>query len=289
MSPDLLSVIVRSAGFVFLFQTAGAALFAALFASRLTASAGNVRRLAIGSAWAGIFFVGAHLWLDAARMSGEFAGMLDSSMLRLALSSSSAAAQAMQMAGLLVIASGSVSTRYGKVFGVLGALLAVSGFILTGHTSVHPWRVVLAPLLMLHLLIVAFWFGSLLPLWIVSQREPIALAATVLEKFSRLATWLVPLIALAGLIMAGIIARGVPPLAEPYGALLLTKLVAFAVLMGFAALNKWRLVPAMEVAQAQSLPALRRSMLAEFCLIVGVLAVTATMTTFFSPEAQATQ
>jgi len=65
--------------------------------------------------------------------------------------------------------------------------------------------------------------------------------------------------------------------------------VAFAVLMGFAALNKWRLVPAMEVAQAQSLPALRRSMLAEFCLIIGVLAVTATMTTFFSPEAQAMQ
>ena len=245
MSPDLLSVIIRSAGFVLLFQAAGAALFIALFTSRLVASVGIIRRLAIGSAWAGVVFVGVHLWLDAARMSGEFAGMLDPSMLRLALNSSSASAQAMQMAGLLVIASGSVSTRYGKVFSVLGALLAVSGFILTGHTSVHPWRVVLAPLLMLHLLIVAFWFGSLLPLWIVSRREPIALAATVLEKFSRLATWLVPLIALAGLIMAGVIARGVPPLAEPYGALLLTKLVAFAALMGFAALNKWRLVPAM--------------------------------------------
>jgi len=287
MSPDLLSVIIRSAGFVLLFQAAGAALFIALFTSRLAASVGIIRRLAIGSAWAGVVLAGVHLWLDAARMSGEFAGMLDPSMLRLALNSSSAAAQAMQMAGLLVIASGSVSARYSKVFGVLGALFAVSGFILTGHTSVHPWRVVLAPLLVLHLLIVAFWFGSLLPLWIVSKGEPIALAATVLDKFSRLATWLVPLIALAGLIMAGIIARGVPPLAEPYGALLLTKVVAFAALMGFAALNKWRLVPAMEVAPAQSLPALRRSMLAEFCLIVGVLAVTATMTTFFSPEAQA--
>jgi len=287
MSPDLLSVIIRSAGFVLLFQAAGAALFIALFTSRLAASVGIIRRLAIGSAWAGVVLAGVHLWLDAARMSGEFAGMLDPSMLRLALNSSSAAAQAMQMAGLLVIASGSVSARYSKVFGVLGALFAVSGFILTGHTSVHPWRVVLAPLLVLHLLIVAFWFGSLLPLWIVSKGEPIALAATVLDKFSRLATWLVPLIALAGLIMAGIIARGVPPLAEPYGALLLTKLVAFVALMGFAALNKWRLVPAMEVAPAQSLPALRRSMLAEFCLIVGVLAVTATMTTFYSPEAQA--
>jgi len=287
MSPDLLSVIIRSAGFVLLFQAAGAALFIALFTSRLAASVGIIRRLAIGSAWAGVVLAGVHLWLDAARMSGEFAGMLDPSMLRLALNSSSAAAQAMQMAGLLVIASGSVSARYSKVFGVLGALFAVSGFILTGHTSVHPWRVVLAPLLVLHLLIVAFWFGSLLPLWIVSKGEPIALAATVLDKFSRLATWLVPLIALAGLIMAGIIARGVPPLAEPYGALLLTKLVAFVALMVFAALNKWRLVPAMEVAPAQSLPALRRSMLAEFCLIVGVLAVTATMTTFYSPEAQA--
>lgn len=139
-----------------------------------------------------------------------------------------------------------------------------------------------APLLLLHLLVVAFWFGSLLPLWIVSKREPLAVTASVLNRFSRLATWLVPLIALAGLIMAGLIARGVPPLIEPYGALLLTKLVAFAALMGLAALNKWRLVPTIEATPVQSLSALRCSMLAEICLIVGVLAVTATMTTLLA-------
>ena len=287
MSPDLLSVLVRSVGFALLFQAAGTALFDLLFKTRLTANVDIVRRLATGSALAGVVFVGAHLWLDAARMSGEFAGLFDPSMLRLALTSSSAAAQAMQIVGLVLIATGSLSARHERVFSILGALLAVSGFTLTGHTSVHPWRAVLAPLLVLHLLIVAFWFGSLLPLWIVSKREPLPVTAVVLNQFSRLATWLVPLIALAGLIMVGIIAHGVPPLAEPYGALILTKLVAFAALMSLAALNKWRLVPAIEAASAQSLPALRRSMLAEFCLIVGVLAVTATLTTFFSPEAQA--
>lgn len=289
MSPDLLSVIVRSAGFVLLFQAAGAALFTALFRTRLIASAGIVHRLTVGSAWAGVIFVGMHLWLDAARMSGEFAGLLDSSLLKLALSSSSAAAHALQMAGLLVIAAGRMGARRGTAFGVLGALLAVSGFILTGHTSVHPWRVILAPLLGLHLLIAAFWFGSLLPLWIVCERESITAAATVLDKFSRLATWLVPLIALVGLIMVGLIARGIPRPTEPYGALILVKLAAFAVLMGLAALNKWRLVPAIEAGSAPSLSALRRSMLAEFCLIVGVLAVTATLTTFFSPEPSVTE
>lgn len=289
MSPDLLSVAVRSIGFALLFQAAGTALFDAMFQARLTASVGLLRRIAFASASVGIVFIGAHLWLDAARMSGEFGGLFDPAMLRLAVASSSAAAQTAQMAGLFLIAIGAASTRRDIVFNVLGALIAVSGFTLTGHTSVHPWRAILAPLLVLHLLIVAFWFGSLLPLWIVSKRETLAVTAFVLNEFSRLATWLVPLIALAGLIMVGIIAHGVPPLAEPYGALILTKLVAFAALMGLAALNKWRLVPAIEAASAQSLPALRRSMLAEFCLIVGVLAVTATMTAFFSPEAQAVE
>ena len=289
MSPDVLSVIVRSAGFVLLFQATGAALFAALFNGRIDASAGTIRRLAVGSALAGIILVGAHLWLDAARMSGEFGGILDPAMLRLALASSSAAAQATQMAGLLVIAASCLSARHAILCGVLGTLIAIAGFALTGHTSVHPWRVVLAPLLLLHLLIVAFWFGSLLPLWIVCKREALALAAMVLEKFSRLATWLVPLIAVAGLIMAGIIARGIPPLDEPYGALILAKIAGFALLMGLAALNKWQLVPAIETAPAKSLPALRRSMLAEFFLIVGVLSITAVMTTFFSPEIQAAE
>jgi putative copper export protein len=61
-----------------------------------------------------------------------------------------------------------------------------------GHTSVNAHRWTLAGLLMVHLLIVAFWFGGLWPLYVVSLRETPTQAAIVLERFSAAATWLLP-------------------------------------------------------------------------------------------------
>jgi putative copper export protein len=56
----------------------------------------------------------------------------------------------------------------------------------------------------------------------------------------------------------------------------------FAVLMGLAALNKWRYGPACAAGEAR---AFRRTVIVEYVLVCLVLAVTATMTTFYSPEA----
>ncbi len=46
--------------------------------------------------------------------------------------------------------------------GVTGAVLVAASFALTGHTSSSDRRLALVPLLLAHLLIVAFWFGALL-------------------------------------------------------------------------------------------------------------------------------
>jgi len=43
--PDVVSVILRALSFVFLFQAAGTALFAAIFGRRLSSSQISVRRL----------------------------------------------------------------------------------------------------------------------------------------------------------------------------------------------------------------------------------------------------
>jgi putative copper resistance protein D len=130
---------------------------------------------------------------------------------------------------------------------------------------------------------VALWFGSLLPLWIVSKRELLEVAANIFREFSTFATWLVPLIAIVGVAMAVLLCSGLPNLQAPYGVLLATKLSAFLLLMIFAALNKWRLVPAAEKGFPTSLQGLRSSMAIEFMLIISVLGVTAVMTSFYSP------
>jgi copper resistance protein D len=284
MSPDIVSVAIRAIGFVFVLQAAGAAIFVALFNKHIDATADFIHKLTLLASLLGVVFVMMHQTLIAARMTGEFNGVMDLSMQRLAWLSSDGASHAMQVFGLLLVA---VETRHRTKFGLLsmiGVLCIASAFTLIGHTSVHPLHYILAVLLVIHLFIVAFWFGALLPLWMVTKREPMSAATVVLNRFSSIATYSVPLIAVAGIVMTVLIAGGIPSLAEPYGALIFAKAAGFTMLMGLAALNKWRLVPTFANNLMQSQKALRRSIAAEFTLIIVVLSVTAVMTTFFSPN-----
>jgi putative copper export protein len=172
--------------------------------------------------------------------------------------------------------------RGGAPWASLGGAISLGAFVLSGHTSAHAERAILAPLLALHVLIIGFWFGSLAPLLLVVRLESRSMAAAVLLRFSRIAGWLVPLILLAGLAMAWILAGSIGVLRKPYGELLLAKFTGFGVLMLFAAYNRWKLTPALQ--QGASGTSLRRSIVAEYLLIVVVLSVTAVMTTFFSPD-----
>src|SRR5258706_536957 len=100
--------------------------------------------------------------------------------------------------------------------------------------------------------------------------------------FSAIAGWLVPLILVVGLGMAWILAGSLAVLRQPYGQLLIAKIVGFALLMLLAAANRWRLVPAL--AAGSPVSALRRSILMEIALLVAVLSTTAVLTTYYSPH-----
>jgi putative copper export protein len=114
----------------------------------------------------------------------------------------------------------------------------MAGFLLAGHRSAHALRWLLAPLLALHLLIVAFWFGALVPLATVSRAETPPNAPQIVERLSVIAGTLVPLIALAGFIMAWILAGTLGVLRKPNGELLTAKFAGFALLMLLTAYNK---------------------------------------------------
>jgi copper resistance protein D len=283
---DVLSVILRALSFVLLFQAAGVAIFVALFGGRLAGSRDAVRRLGQAAALAAIVSVAAHYALEAARMAGELSGMWDPALQAMVWHSPSRAALICRLAGLLLIALGlQVASLRSMIAAVGGAVLATGAFALTGHTSVNVHRGTLATLLMFHLLIVAFWFGALWPLYLASLRETPARASDIIERFTALATWLVPVILLAGIVMAVLLLPNMSALGQPYGELLIAKIAGFAVLMGLAAANKWRLGPALVIAPLQSGRWFRRSVAAEYVLIAAVLAITAVMTSFFSPEA----
>jgi putative copper resistance protein D len=284
--PDVISVILRALSFVLLLQAAGVAIFVAIFGRRLASSRAEVHRLGQAAAIAAIVLVAAHYAMEAARMAGEMSGMWDPALQGMAWNSPARAALICRLLGLLLIAVGLQNAGVrGTILAAGGAVLATGAFTLTGHTAVNVHRAALAALLMLHLVVVAFWFGALWPLYTASLRETPAQASDIIERFTAVATWLVPVILLAGIVMAVLLLPNVSALNEPYGRLLIAKVVGFAVLMGLAAANKWRLGPALVHGPVQSGLWFRRSVAAEYVLIAAVLAITAVMTSFFSPEA----
>lgn len=282
MTPDVLSVIVRALAFIALFQAVGAVFFLTGFTRQLTISRVAIRHLVLIAAGCGVILLLTHLALDAARMAGDYSGLWDRDLQQLAWSSASGWAQLTQVAALLLVLG---ALRRSAHWGAsLGGTIAVAGFLLTGHTSAHASRAVLAPLLGLHLLIVAFWFGALAPLLIVIRIEAQPLAAQIVARYSAIAGFLVPLIALAGLDLAWILTGTLTVLRRPYGQLLLIKLILFSLLMALAAWNKWRLTPALALGEARAAVALRGSIIAEIILIAVVLSVTAALTTLYSPD-----
>jgi len=284
-APDIVSVVLRTLWFVLLFQAAGIALFVALLGSGLSDSIPDIRRSGVWAAALAILFLCGHYSLEAARMAGDFSGMADGSLQGLVLRSSTSEALALRLAGMgLIILSLRVPRPRGRAIGLIGALLAGTAFTLTGHTSVHSHRPVLAVLLLSHVLIGMFWFGSLRALWLVSVREARERAAKVVESFSATAVWLVPLLLVAGLAMTAVLVPSWGTFVQPYGELLIVKLALFAGLMGLAAANKRRFGPGIAEGMPDAASRFRRAVVAEAVLICVVLGVTACLTTFFSPE-----
>jgi putative copper resistance protein D len=304
---DALSVVLRALGFLALFQAAGTAIFLAFFGGELTASTQVIRRIGVLAGWIASALVVGHYALEPARMAGELAGMMDPTYVGMVTESSLSVVLALRVVGLALIliglrgaqaskietaakTPGLLGARSSKVAlvpkapGLLGALLIAASFVFMGHTTTHAHRWLLDAMLLTHLLVVAFWFGALLPLYRVSAQEAADVAGRIVEAFSRRAIWLVPALFIAGLVLAISIVPTLAALLTTYGRLLLTKIAGFALLMVLATLNKWRYGPALARNDMAAGTAFRRSVLAEYAIIAAVLCVTAVMTTFYSPD-----
>jgi putative copper export protein len=285
VSPDLLSVPLRTLALIAVFQAAGAAFFVLLFGPWLARCRQRIRRLGCQAALCGVLLIALQQWLRGARMAGDYDGLIDPALQRLAWGGSAGAAAGLQIIALGVIAAGLAGPgRAASAIAAGGAVLVACAFALTGHTSEHGPRALLAALLCVHLLIVAFWFGALLPLFICSRAEARGDALALLRAFSGVAGWLVPAIAVAGLAIAIMLIPAPGGWRAPYGLLLLTKLAAFGLLLLLAAWNRWWAVPALAAGDAGARPtALHRSIAIEYLLLCAVLAITALLTSFYSP------
>ena len=282
--PEIVALGLRAVSFVAVLQAAGVAMFLWLFSRSLATSAGKIRSLGVSAAIAGGVFTFAYHLVQPAWMTGSFSGMFDGSLHAMLLISDAGATTAIRILGLVMLVLGLPKpTRLGEASSLIGATLIVVSFGLMGHTAAHDQRWILVTLLVVHLLIIAFWFGALLPLYMAAARETLSDNALVIENFSAIAAWLVPIIFVAGLGMSVLLLEEVNNLWTAYGVSLLAKVSGFVVLMGLATLNKWRFAPAIAAGDAPALRNFQRSVAAEWGLIIAVLVVTAVMTGLFSP------
>ncbi len=275
---------LRAAAFVAVLHAAGLALFRALFEGDLDRASQSILGMARWSTGAALVTVAVHRSFEPARVTGSFDGVLDGSLHSLLWSSDAGATAALQILGLVVVLMGLTgSNPAARTAGVVGAALIATSFAFMGHTATHEQRWLLGPALIVHVLIVAFWFGALWPVYRVGRNESFSVTAAVVERFSSIALWLVPMIFVAGLVLSVVLLQSFGALLTSYGLLLLSKIAGSGVLMVLAALNKWRYGPAIGKGDASAIHAIGVSVRVEWTIIAIVLVVASIMTSLFAP------
>ena len=154
---------------------------------------------------------------------------------------------------------------------MVGAGLSLAA---SGHAATAPPQWLSRPLLFIHGVGVAYWTGALVPLAAMARRKsPDLLRA--LRTFSAGAVWVVGLLALTGLTLAVIQLQDIRALLDTaYGTILLVKLALVVLLLGFAAINRFVVTPALARDSADTHPLLG-SVLIEFVLVIAIFAAVA--------------
>jgi putative copper export protein len=279
-----LVLAVRAIALIAALQAAGVPLFLFLFEDGLPRVHERVRLLAIHSAWVGFALVVLYELSEPVRLIGNLSGLMDASLHGALLESPFGTTTAIRAVGLLCIAGGCLNwRRRGAMVALLGSTLVVVSFAFMGHTTEGGQRWLTAVALIVHLVVVAFWFGSLLPLYSARRYEDLATNGQLIERFSYVAVRIVPAIFIAGLLLAAVLLPSLASLGTYYGLLLISKVAGFAALMAIAAYNKHRLGPSIAAGRQAALSLFGRAVLAEWGTIAVIVAVTATMTGVFSP------
>jgi putative copper export protein len=277
---DGIWLLLRAAGLMLSCQAGGMALFLLLFPLPPQPAA-RIARAARTLALAAAAVLSAQLLCEPLHLAGAWSGITDPEQWRLLAGDSAAYALLLRLAAALLLA---YALRWPLRRGALSALaLLLLSFAVTGHTRAAPAPRGAALVVLLHVSIVLLWFGALWPLRLLLASVDAVLAAGVVAAFSRLALWLVPLLAALGVLLAALLLPDLAALWQPYGLALLTKSALFVLLLGLAGLNRLRLAPAAARGETRALRQLRGSILAEIVLLLAVLGVTAVLSGALSP------
>ena len=253
-----------------LFVGAGGVFFARWIAWSLTGTAVPRMALAIGipSTIASLGAVGLDL------LGLPLAALATAAPWKVALATSAGPALLVATLAMLLALTALRSASYGRALAIMALVGVGLSLAMTGHAATAPPEVLTRTAIFLHGLGVAIWIGALAPLVALLSRPTIA-TLQIVNRFSRMASLAVGVLALTGLTLAIVQLEKPGALVETrYGLILSVKLVLVTGLLALAALNRFRLTPALARNETGT-PALRRSILLESFVALAILAVVA--------------
>ncbi|AWB67876.1 hypothetical protein C2869_16235 [Saccharobesus litoralis] len=176
------------------------------------------------------------------------------------------------------IPNSKLNRQFGScICAVLIFLLAWS-YTVAGHMS--SASLTLRSLVSVHLIIMAWWFGLLLPLYFSSLRLTNDELYKVMHRFGIHASFLVPMLLLAGLTIAYSKFSSISQLiTSDYGVVLLVKVTSVSIILAIAANHKLRLVPNLKKKRTTLQMSLRVEIVVALCILI----ITTGLSSFVSP------
>jgi putative copper resistance protein D len=270
----LAAIIAKFALYLGLMTAAGTVMATCMF--RLD----RTRGLAAAFAVVGLMATILAFSLRGANLTGNVSGMTDPEMLGLLWTTPVGTALLLRLVGLSLLIAGLFVGRLGMWISMLGGIIAIWSFDHIGHVSSRD-TTLLEIALTLHLLAVALWIGVLTPLKrLASSPATYTSAADVGHRFGVVAMVTVPALIITGGYMGYELAGSLEALVGTgYGQALIIKMLLVGLLLGLAAANKLRFIPALRAGDPAAAGHLSKSISVEWLVILAVLGTTAVLTT----------
>lgn len=215
----------------------------------------------------------------AGNMGGDFVSAIDMIMLRLAFESKLGLASLIALLGFVILRVTNKSTsQLGLVISLIGLILVLLSFVISGHSTKDGF--VTQTLLLIHLVGISYWLGSLLPLsWMCISDDDENLHI-ITHRFGVLAIGYIMALMISGFIFAyHLIGSFYALINTSYGNVLLAKLVAVFLILSLGALNKFKLVPLLIKNPTVGAKRLRSSVNFEILLALIILGFSSLLTT----------
>jgi copper transport protein len=279
----LLATAARLLPFISLVGAAGGTLFHTLVAHDLWRLDDATRHRLVALALLGLVAAILGIGIEGAALKGtrlaNIDGLLSASLWRMGERTSLGFSLTVAALALLLLLLALERTR-GKLslLALPASLAALASLALTGHAVTAGPLWLTAPVLTIHVLVAAFWLGSLWPLWqAVGERKPES-ALALLRRFSAIALPAVLLLIAAGATLACLqLGRLGELFTTDCGLRLASKITFVLVLLLFAALNRFWLTPALAAHHGHAAHRLRISIGLEIALAIAILAATSSL------------